>query len=110
MKKLNLNQASIQEVTEKEWLISNGLGGYASSSVCGTNTRRYHGLLVAAFNPPTDRKVLVSKIEETLSKGEERFALSTNYYPGVVYPRGYNYLTSFERFPFPRSVFKGWYG
>lgn len=106
MKSLDLSNISFYELTQREWLITNGLGGYASSTLCGTNTRRYHGLLVAAFNPPSDRRVLVSKIEEVLTKGEDRFALSSNNYPGVVYPQGFAYLSSFERFPFPRTIFK----
>ena len=52
--------------SRREWLTTNGLGGYASSSLAGANTRRYHGLLVAALNPPVGRAVLLSKLEETL--------------------------------------------
>jgi len=50
----------------KEWLETNGLGGFASSTIVGLNTRRYHGLLVAATKPPVGRIVLLSKLEETL--------------------------------------------
>ena len=91
----------------KEWLVTNGLGGYASSSIVGANTRRYHGLLVAAMNPPTDRKVLVSKVEETIVVKEEIFSLSSNQYPGVIHPQGYAYLDRFERDPLPKAVFAG---
>ena len=54
-----------------EWLEANGLGGYAASTLTGTNTRRYHGLLVAATRPPVGRAVLLSKVEETLVIGNE---------------------------------------
>ncbi|MCA9177804.1 MAG: glycogen debranching enzyme N-terminal domain-containing protein, partial [Planctomycetales bacterium] len=50
----------------KEWLETNGLGGFASSTIAGIHTRRYHGLLTAAVHPPAGRALLLSKIEETL--------------------------------------------
>lgn len=63
---IQFKNPQFEDIKRQEWLVTNGLGGYASSSVSQANTRRYHGLLVATFNPPTDRRVLVSKIEETL--------------------------------------------
>lgn len=88
--------------SEKEWLIANGLGGYAASSVCGANTRKYHGLLVAAFNPPVDRYLLLSKIEEELSNEREEYFLSCNLYSNaVIQPRGHLYLQRFELTPDP---------
>jgi len=85
----------------EEWLETNGLGGYASSTITGLNTRRYHGLLVAATKPPVGRMVLLSKLEETLVIAGHRYELSTNRYPGVVHPQGYQYLKQFRRDPFP---------
>ena len=64
-----------EHLAGREWIVTNGLGGYASSTLAGANSRRYHGLLVAARNPPTDRQVLVSKIEETLFAEEATFGL-----------------------------------
>ena len=64
----------------REWLLADGLGGYASSTVIGLHTRRYHGLLVAALRPPVERMVLLSKLEEALVLGERRHDLSTNAY------------------------------
>ena len=55
--------ANFETAREREWLETNGLGGYASSTLAGVNTRRYHGLLVAALHPPVDRFVLLSKLE-----------------------------------------------
>src|SRR5688572_17607708 len=55
-----------ESALRREWLVANGLGGYASGSLATVNTRRYHGLLVAALNPPVGRAVLLSKLEETL--------------------------------------------
>jgi len=57
----------------REWLETNGIGGFASSTIIGLNTRRYHGLLVAATKPPVGRMVLLSKIEETLVIDGRRF-------------------------------------
>ncbi len=87
--------------SEREWLETNGLGGYASSTINGMNTRRYHGLLTAALNPPVDRRVLLSKLEETLIINGKRFELSTNQYPGAVHPQGYLLQNSFRLDPFP---------
>jgi predicted glycogen debranching enzyme len=85
----------------REWLETNGLGGYASSTIIGLNTRRYHGLLVAATQGPVGRFVLLSKLEETLFIDQQAFDLSTNRYPGVVHPRGFDYLKRFRLDPFP---------
>ncbi|ADB38540.1 amylo-alpha-1,6-glucosidase [Spirosoma linguale] len=105
-----------ESLESKEWLVTNGLGGYASSSVAGANTRRYHGLLVAAHNPPTDRQVLVSKVEETIVDENDTFELSSNRYgtdpvrrsdgPDVIHPNGWQYVASFDRLPLPRWVYQ----
>lgn len=86
---------------EKEWLESNGIGGYASSTIIGANTRRYHGLLMAATRPPLGRVLLLSKLEEVLCIGEREYPLSTNVYPHTIYPEGYKNLTQFSLKPFP---------
>ena len=94
-------------LTTLEWLLTNGIGGYASSTVSGCNTRRYHGLIIASDDPPTARRVIVSKIEETIiSDVGGMIQLSTNQYPGTIHPQGYRYLTSYERKPLPRFVFE----
>src|SRR6059058_1697676 len=84
-----------------EWLETNGLGGFSSSSILGLNTRRYHGLLTAATKPPVGRLVLLSKLEETLIIDGRRYELSANQYPGAVHPQGFNYQTGFSLDPFP---------
>jgi len=63
-----------------EWLETNGLGGWAGSSIFSCNTRRYHGLLVAATKPPTERMVLLSKLDETVVVNNKRIELGTNVY------------------------------
>src|SRR4029077_18901890 len=90
----------LETALRREWLETNGLGGFASSTIIGLNTRRYHGVLVAATKPPVGRMVLLSKLEETLLVDRERFDLSANRYPGVVYPQGYRYLKNFRLDPY----------
>jgi predicted glycogen debranching enzyme len=91
--------------TSREWLETNGLGGFASSTIIGLNTRRYHALLTAATKPPVGRIVLLSKLEETLVINGDRFDLSANQYPGVVHPRGFEYLNEFRLDPFPTFTY-----
>jgi glycogen debranching enzyme len=89
----------------REWLETNGIGGFASSTESGMNTRRYHGLLVAALHPPVGRMVLLSKLEETLVLDGRRVDLGTNRYPGAVHPQGRLYLKEFHREPCATAVF-----
>ena len=96
----------LQEATAREWLETNGLGGFASSTVAGINTRRYHGLLVAATRPPVGRTLLLSKLEETLVVGDRRYELSANQYPGVVHPQGHQLLSRFRLDPFPVFTYR----
>src|SRR5688572_31819973 len=98
---------SFDSISSREWIVTNGIGGYASSTVCGSNTRRYHGFLVAAFNPPTDRRVLVAGMEEKITTSGKEFYSSSHQYRGTVYPDGFTYLRSFKIAPFPISVFSG---
>jgi predicted glycogen debranching enzyme len=91
----------LEVALRREWLETNGLGGFASSTIIGLNTRRYHGLLVAASKPPVGRLVLLSKFEETLFIDGKSFDLSANHYPGVIHPQGFNYLKQFRLDPFP---------
>lgn len=89
-----------------EWLETNGLGGFSSSTILGMNTRRYHGLLTAATQPPAGRVVLLSKLEEIVEARGERFELAVNQYPGVIHPAGHRYLAGFRREPFPEFVYR----
>lgn len=89
-----------------EWIETNGLGGYASGTVCGAHSRRYHGLLIAAMHPPVGRINVLSKLEETIVAGSEKYALSTNQYPGALHPQGFNFLKKFERDLFPEFYYQ----
>ncbi len=98
--------STIDGAFSREWIETNGIGGYASATVAGANTRRYHGLLVAATRPPLGRVVMLSKFEETLIVSGARFDLSSNQYPGTIHPEGYKYLTRFRLDPFPVWTFE----
>ncbi len=89
----------------REWLVANGIGGYASSSLSGANTRRYHGLLVPAFEPPLGRAVLLSKLEEEVRVEDQLYQLSANKYPSVVQPQGFRHLTYFSTRPVPTFTY-----
>lgn len=97
--------SSFESSSAREWIETNGTGSYASSSVSGANTRRYHGLLVAATRPPLGRMVLLSKFEETVIIDGASYEISCNQYPGKVHPEGYRFLTRFRLDPFPIWTF-----
>jgi predicted glycogen debranching enzyme len=86
------------EIAEsREWLVTNGLGGFASGTVAGTSTRRYHGLLVAALQPPVRRTLLVNGLDESVRYLGTVHSLATNRWTsGFVSPRGYLQLESFH--------------
>ncbi|MGH2363282.1 MAG: glycogen debranching enzyme N-terminal domain-containing protein, partial [Chloroflexota bacterium] len=84
-----------QRWLSREWLCTNGLGGFASSTLAGCNTRRYHGLLVAALDPPVGRTLLLGKLDETLLIDGERVELATNeWHDGTIAPQGARWLAS----------------
>ena len=85
------------DIAEKrEWLVTNGVGGFASGTIAGMLTRRYHGLLVAALKPPLGRNLLVAKLDETVSYEDREYPLSTNRWAdGTVGPRGYVQIEKF---------------
>jgi predicted glycogen debranching enzyme len=92
---------NLKNALSKEWLETNGLGGFACSTIIGANVRRQNGLLVAALRPPVDRHVLLSKIEERVVVNGQESYLSTNLYPGTVYPHGFNIQADFRLRPWP---------
>ena len=88
---------SLEIAVQREWLITNGIGGYASGTVSGNLTRRYHGLLVAALHPPVGRTQVVAKMEETAGYDGIDHALETNRWAGgAVEPKGYLNIESFR--------------
>jgi len=93
---------NLDEALSREWLETNGLGGFASSTITGANTRRYHALLTAATKPPVGRVVLLSKLEETLLVDDRRIDLATNEYTAAVHPHGLQFLVDFAWILFRR--------
>lgn len=87
---------SVEDCEEQEWLIPNGLGGYASSTKCGINSRTYHGLLVVPQQAPRRRYVVLAKVEDSILSGGKEVWLSSNRYTGAVYPKGHTLLEKFE--------------
>ncbi len=82
---------------QREWLVTNGIGGFAAGTVSGANTRRYHGVLVASFKPPVERTVLVSKINVTVHYLGERYELGADEYAdGTLAPSGFQHIESFR--------------
>lgn len=92
--------------SSREWLETNGIGGFASSTICCANTRRYHGLLTAATDPPLGRITMLSKFEEVFTIDGEIYELSANQYRGSIHPKGYQYLKNFALDPFPVWVYE----
>jgi predicted glycogen debranching enzyme len=89
----------------KEWVITNGLGGYASSTVLGINSRKYHGLLVAALNPPGDRTVCLEKLDEEIIVDNQIFQIGASEFKDVFYPKGFRFLEEFSLSPFPQYIY-----
>lgn len=88
--------ASLPDSESREWLVANGIGGFASGTVSGLLTRRYHGLLVAALEPPVGRTLLVTKVEESARYAGQSFSLSANRWRGgALDPQGW---VNIERF------------
>ena len=93
MKYTNVN---FEEGIEKEWIITNGIGGFASSTMIGANTRRYHGLLIAPLTPPARRHLILSKVDESIEIDGTKYDLYTNVCKNYI-SQGYKYLKSFEK-------------
>ena len=88
--------------SRKEWLITNGIGGFASGTVAGVRTRRYHGLLIAALHPPLGRVMLVSQLDEVLNHDGQIYHLSADHLAsGAIQPQGY---LNIERFYLDGSI------
>ena len=76
--KFEKENLSLEKGLEKEWIITNGIGGYASSTILGANTRRYHGILVAPLNAPGERRLILSKLDESVEIKNKKYDLYTN--------------------------------
>lgn len=92
--------SSWERGSEKEWLLTNGIGGYAASTITCGNTRRYHGLLVAALKPPVQRHLVLSQIHEAVITGGNTYNLHA-FSTGDFIMKGFQQLQSFELDPLP---------
>lgn len=96
---------SFKTSISREYLITNGIGGYSSSTICGANIRKYSALLVAAINPPVDRRVLLSKLDETVFLGDKKYIIYSNEKVDGTIENGYINEVSFENKYFPSAFF-----
>jgi glycogen debranching enzyme len=87
---------NLEVSARREWILPNGIGGFAMGTVSGINTRRYHGHLVAATHPPTERTVLLAAIDATIQADGNPVGVSANQYPGAIHPEGNHYLRGFS--------------
>src|SRR3954470_4289434 len=88
---------TLEEAALREWLVADGVGGYAMGTVAGLRTRRYHGLLAVAVDGPGARMLGLAALEPVVVAGDARYRLSTDEWgTGVVDPRGHELLASFD--------------
>ena len=98
--KFTKEDINLENGLKREWLITNGMGGFASSTIIGANTRRYHGLLIAPLMPPAQRYLILSKVDESIQIENEKYDLYTNVGENYI-SQGYKFQESFEKDNFP---------
>lgn len=103
--KIETKEMKLKDGIEREWLITNGIGGYCSSTIFGINTRKYHGLLVAPLTPPARRHLILSKIDESITIENKKYDLYSNMCKDFI-SSGYKYLESFEKDYIPIFTYK----
>lgn len=103
--KYSKKDMNLEEGLKKEWIVTNGIGGYASSTIIGCNTRKYHGLLVAPLTPPARRFLILSKIDESIEVDNQKYNLYTNMSRNYI-SDGYRYQESFEKEYIPIFSYK----
>ena len=96
---------NLENGLNKEWIITNGIGGFSSSSIIGANTRKYHGLLIAPLTPPARRHLILSKLDESIEIKNEQYPIYTNV--GTNYTsHGYKYQQEFRKDYVPIFTYK----
>ena len=103
--KIETKDLSLTEGISREWIITNGIGGYSSSTIFGINTRKYHGLLVAPLTPPARRHLILSKLDEAIEIGDEKYKLYSNMCKNYI-SEGFKYQTEFEKEYIPMFTYK----
>lgn len=94
---VSLSQANLEDLLSKEWLLTNGRSSYASSTIIGCNTRRYHGLLIGSLNPPANRIMALAQCLEMVIINGKAFNLSTFEFDGKLAPNGFAYMSQFRQ-------------
>lgn len=103
--KFTNDDLSLENGLDKEWMIANGIGGYASSTIIGANTRKYHGLLIAPLTPPARRHMILSKLDESVELENKEYPLYTNICKSYI-SEGYKNLEGFEKEYLPKFTYK----
>ncbi len=103
--KFTKEDLNLETGIQKEWIITNGIGGFASSTIIGANTRKYHGLLIAPLNPPASRYLILSKLDESIEANGKKYDLYTNICESYI-SHGYKYQEEFEKDYFPTFRYK----
>ena len=103
--KITKENLNLENGLDKEWIITNGIGGYTASTIIGANTRKYHGLLVAALTPPARRYVILSKVDESIEIRGKKYDLYTNIGKEFI-SKGYEYQETFEKNYIPTFTYK----
>lgn len=103
--KYNEIDESVKKALKRDWIITNGIGGFCSQSAIGCNTRKYHGLLVAPLTPPARRFLILSKLDESIETNGKKYNLFTNMANGEI-SEGFTYLTEFKKEYIPIFTYK----
>lgn len=94
--KITKEKLNLEEGLKREWIVTNGIGGFASSTVIGANTRKYHGLLIAPLTPPARRFLVLSKLDESIEIRNKKYDLYTNICKSYI-SHGYEYQEEFRK-------------
>ena len=94
---VSVQDKSLNNLLDKEWLLTNSRGGFSSSSIIGCNTRRYHALLIGSHTPPANRIAALSNCLETIATKDQTFSLSNFEFDNTVHPNGYTHLLEFRK-------------
>ena len=103
--KYNEIDGRVKKALKRDWIITNGIGGFCSQSEIGCNTRKYHGLLIAPLTPPARRFLILSKLDESMETNGRKYNLYTNISNGEI-SEGYTYLTEFKKEYIPIFTYK----
>jgi len=95
---------TFEQGIQREWIVANGIGGFASSTIIGANSRRYHGLLTASLHPPVKRHLILSKLDESFEIYGKKYDIFANQTPGYICT-GYHHLQRFMMDPFPTYIY-----